>query len=86
MDTDERIFWDKGEVKCTYTIYKTDSSISSNKIEEISHGEKILTKCSQRIFLDIYNEMENNAWYLIECKVDTGYRVITAKKNFPIVK
>ncbi len=71
-EDDSIVMWSKGEVNCLYTIYETDSFGSTNKIEEILSGQKVLKNVGQAFYVDT-DQFKPGGYYLIECKIDTGF-------------
>jgi hypothetical protein len=80
-EDDSIVMWSTGEVTCLYTIYKTDSFGSTNKIEEILSDQKVLKNVGQAFYVDT-DQFKPGGYYLIESKIDTGFVQLEPSATF----
>ena len=73
--------WSKGEVTCLYTIYKTDYLGSTNKVEEVLSGKKIIQRVDQAFYVDT-DQFKIGNYYLIESVIDTGFIKLESSGTF----
>ena len=80
-EDDVSVQWAGDELNGSYTVYRTDYYGSSNKLEEILSGEKMLKRGDQSFYIDTA-QFENSSYYFIVCRVDTGYLELKAQDTF----
>lgn len=73
-DTDKRVYWKEGTVRCQCEVYEDVGKRGKKKGQRIDSLKKELERHDQDIYVDIPDKYLNKGKKgIVECLVDTGY-------------
>lgn len=85
-DLDKLVLWREGSVECNCVVYLKEGGPFRGKIgDEITDGSNTLTNFGHDLYIDIPSSyIGQRLWGIVECEVDTGYRILQASDDFLI--